>query len=54
VSDEGGVDFVAEGIGTADNISFPAIKHTIRIEKTNVMSSLSVQSMKLIPSPNPW
>ena len=54
VSDEGGIDFVAEGIGTADNISFPAIKHTIRIEKTNVTSSLNVLSMKLTPSPNPW
>lgn len=54
VSDEGGLEFVAEGIGTADKPSFPSISHTILVEKTNAMSSLTVQSMKLTPSPNPW
>jgi hypothetical protein len=54
VSDEGGLDFVAEGVGITDDPSFPSISHTILIEKTNGTSSLIVQSMNLIPSPNPW
>jgi hypothetical protein len=54
VSDEGGLVFVAEGMETADGPSFSSISHTILIEKTNVLSSLAVQSMKLTPSPNPW
>jgi hypothetical protein len=54
VSDEGGLNFVVDGTGTADNPSFPSISHTIVVEKTDVTSSLTVQSMKLIPSPNPW
>ena len=53
VSDEGGLDFVAEGVG-AEPTLFPSISHTILVEKTNVPSGLAVQSMKLIPSPNPW
>ena len=54
VSDEGGLDFVAEGVGPTEPTSFPSISHTILVEKTNVPSGLAVQSMKLIPSPNPW
>jgi hypothetical protein len=54
VSDKGGLNFVAEGTGTTDGPSFPSISLTILVEKTNVQSSLTVQSMKLTPSPNPW
>jgi hypothetical protein len=54
VSDEGGLDFVVEGTGSADNPSFRSISHSIVIEKTDVVSSLIVPSMKLRPSPNPW
>jgi hypothetical protein len=54
VSDEGGLDFVAEGMGIADNYTFPSITDALLIEKTNVKSSLAVQSMTLKPSPNPW
>jgi len=54
VSGEGGLDFAVDGTGSADNPSFPSINHTIVIEKTDVKSSLTVQSMKLTPSPNPW
>jgi len=54
VSGGGVLDFVAEGTGTEENPSFPAINHTILLEKTKVLSSLSVQSMALTPSPSPW
>jgi len=53
MSHEDGVDFVAEGTGTAADPSFPSICHTISIENTS-LSDISVQSMKLAPSPNPW
>ena len=52
VSDGDGLNLVVKGTGTADNPSFPSISHTIVIEKTDVISSLTVQSMKLKPSPN--
>ena len=54
VSDEGGLDFVVDGTGSADNPSFRSINHFIVIEKTDVKTGLAVQSMKLTPSPNPW
>ena len=54
VSHEDGLDFVAEGTGSAANHSFPPISHTISIENTSSLSSLSVKSMKLEPSPSPW
>ena len=54
VSGGGVLDFVAEGTGTEGDSSFPAVSHTILIEKTKVLSSLSVQSMTLTPSPSPW
>ncbi len=54
VSDEGGLDFVAEGTGTAANPKFPSFSRTIVIKKTDLISNLFVQSMKLTPSPNPW
>jgi hypothetical protein len=51
VSSEGGLDFVAEGTGTP-NLSFFA-DFTISIMKTEVVSSLSVQSVVVEPIPNP-
>lgn len=54
VSGERILDFVAEGTGTVEDPSFPAVSYTISIEKTNVMSSLSLQDITLTPSPNPW
>jgi hypothetical protein len=54
VSDEDGLDFVAEGTGTAANPKFPSFSRTIVIKKTDLVSNLTVQSMKLTPSPNPW
>lgn len=54
LSNEGGLDFVVNGTGSADNPSFPPTSHTIVIEKTDVECSLTIPSMKLTPSPNPW
>ena len=54
VSGGGVLDFVAEGTGTEEDPSFPVISHTILIEKTKVLSSLSVKSVTLTPSPSPW
>ena len=54
VSGERILDFVAEGTGTAEDPSFPAVSHTITIEKTNVLSGLSLQDITLTPSPSPW
>jgi hypothetical protein len=54
VSDEGGLDFVVDGTGSADNVSFPSISHTLVIERAAVTYSLTVQSTKPTPSPNPW
>jgi len=53
VSDEGGLYFAVDGTGSAHNPSFPSMSRTIVIKKTDVTSSLTVQSMKLSPSPNP-
>jgi hypothetical protein len=53
-SHEGGLDFVAKGVRITGAPSFPSISHTIRLETTKVQSSLTVRSMDLIPSPNPW
>ncbi|KAF8500418.1 hypothetical protein F5888DRAFT_1387107 [Russula emetica] len=53
VSDEGGLYFVVDGTGSADNPSFPSTSRTIVIERTDVISSLTVRSMKLTPSPSP-
>ena len=54
VSHEDGLDFVAEGTGTAADHSFPSIFHAITIENISSSSDISVQSMKLAPSPSPW
>jgi hypothetical protein len=54
VSDEGGLDFVAERMGAADYSLLPSVTRTILIEKTNVVSSLTIHSINLTPYPNPW
>ena len=54
VSHEDGLDFVAAGTGTVADPTFPSINHTISIETTSMLCNISVQSMKLIPSPSPW
>jgi hypothetical protein len=51
VSGEGGVDFIVEGKGTTAYPDFPAANRNITIEKTEVLSSLSVESMTLAYSP---
>jgi hypothetical protein len=47
VSGEGGVDFIVEGKGTAAYPKFLVAKRKITIEKTEVVSSLSVESLTL-------
>jgi hypothetical protein len=54
VSHEGGLDFIADGTGTVADPCFPPISHTILVENTSSLFTLSVQSMKLVPSPSPW
>ena len=54
VSGEDGLDFFVEGSGTSANPSFSSINHNISIEKTNMTSSLSFQSMTLRPSLGSW
>lgn len=54
VSGEGVLNFVTEGTGTVANPTFPPINQTILVENTSSSSNLSVQSMKLVPSPSPW
>src|SRR5882757_9701811 len=41
VSNEGGLDFIVDGTGSAYNPSFRSIDHTIVVEKTHVMSTLT-------------
>lgn len=47
VSGEGGVDLIVEGKGTAAYPDFPVVTCKITIEKTEVVSSLFVESMTL-------
>ena len=54
VSREDGLDFEVVGVGAAADPPFDPISGIISIEKTSVVSSLSIQSMTLLPSPNPW
>lgn len=51
---EGVLDFISEGTGTVANPTFPPINQIILVENTSSSSNLSVQSMKLVPSPSPW
>jgi hypothetical protein len=48
VSGEDGLDFNVKGLGSTECPCFPHVKHTISIEATTAVSSLSVESMSLI------
>ncbi|KAH9035958.1 hypothetical protein EDB84DRAFT_1201911 [Lactarius hengduanensis] len=48
VSHDNGIDFVVEGTKEAGQPSFSPVKHTILIEKTQVLSSLSVSGLILV------
>ncbi|KAH9005655.1 P-loop containing nucleoside triphosphate hydrolase protein [Lactarius hatsudake] len=48
VSHENGLDFVVEGAEVGGKPSFSPVKHTILIEKTQVLSSLSVSVVRLV------
>ncbi len=54
VSAEEGLNFFVEGKGTVGSPSFPVMSRNISIEKTTVVSSLSVESMTLKSSPAQW
>jgi hypothetical protein len=54
VSGEGGLDFSVEGSGTSENLLFPSTNHSISIERTNVSSCLSLQSVTLRPFLGSW
>ena len=54
VSGEGGLDFFVEGSGTSANPLFSSINHTISIEKTDLSSCLSFQTITLRPSLDSW
>jgi len=54
VSDENGLDFIVKGTETATCPCFPVARDNILIEKTTVVSSLSVESMTLESSPGQW
>ena len=45
-----GLDFVVEGTENARQPSFSPVKHTIIIEKTQVLSSLSIPFVRLLPA----
>ena len=49
VSHESGLDFEAEGTETTGQASFPPVDLAILIEKTEVVSSLSISDVKPIP-----
>lgn len=50
VSHEDGLDFTVEGTEDAGQPSFSPVKHTILIEKTQVLSSLSIPDVRLSPA----
>ena len=50
VSHEDGLDFIVEGTEDAGQPSFFPVKHTILIEKTQVLSSLSIPNVRLSPA----
>ena len=54
VSGEDGLDFFVEGSGTSANPSFAPTSHNISIERTNMSSCLSLQSITLRPSLGSW
>jgi hypothetical protein len=57
VSHESGLDFEVEGTGITGQLSFPPVDLAIVIEKTEVVSSLSISDVKPIPvagTPESW
>jgi hypothetical protein len=57
VSHEGGLDFEVEGTEVAEQLPFPPVHLAILIEKTEVVSSLSISAVNLFLSsgtPNSW
>jgi hypothetical protein len=52
VSGEDGLDFIVEGKRIATYLDFPVVSCNISIEKTDVMSSLSVEYMSLAHTPS--
>jgi hypothetical protein len=48
VSHESGLDFVVEGTEIAGRTSFPPVELVILIEKTQVLSSLSIPALRLV------
>jgi hypothetical protein len=54
VSGEDGLDFFLGGSGTSANPSFASTSHNISIERTNMSSCLSLQSITLRPSLGSW
>ena len=50
VSHDDGLDFVVQGAEDAGQPTFPPVKHTILIEKTQVLSSLSIPFVGLLPA----
>jgi hypothetical protein len=54
VSGEGGLYFFVEGSGTSANPFFSFTNHNILIEKTDLSSGLSLQSVALTPPLGSW
>ena len=52
VSDQGGLDFVVEQTGNAENPSFSSVSFIVSITKTELPSSLSVKSLTVDPLSN--
>jgi hypothetical protein len=50
VSHEEGLEFVVEGTEDTEQLSFPPVQQTILIEKTQVLSSLSIPALRLVPT----
>jgi hypothetical protein len=50
VSHEDGLDFVVKGTEDAGQPSFSSVEHAILIEKTQVLSSLSIPIVRLFPA----
>jgi len=50
VSHEDDLDFIVKGIEDAGQPSFSPMEHTIVIEKTQVLSSLSIPIVRVLPA----
>ena len=50
VSHENGLDFIVEGTKDVGQPFFSPVKHTILIEKTQVLSSLTIPVVRLLPA----